>query len=160
MIKHFENLQSHTRGLLYISFTAFLWSSSGLFIKVLTLDAFQISFYRSAIAGLTILIITFLRNKKPKFETDIISNLCAISYSAILIFFVLATKMTTAANAIFLQFTAPIYLLFLEPIFLKTKFKSRDLVTILFCIAGMVLFFSAGWIWEVFTVIFWQYYQG
>ncbi|MCB0722693.1 MAG: EamA family transporter [Ignavibacteriae bacterium] len=141
MTKLFENLQSHTRGLIYISFTAFLWSSSGLFIKVLTLDAFQISFYRSAIAGLTILIITFLRNKKPKFETDIISSLCAISYSAILIFFVLATKMTTAANAIFLQFTAPIYLLFLEPIFLKTKFKSRDLITILFCIAGMVLFF-------------------
>lgn len=141
MIKLFEKLEPHTRGLLYISFTAFLWSSSGLFIKVLTLDAFQISFFRSGIAAITILIISFARNKKPKFEWDIISNLCAISYAAILIFFVLATKMTTAANAIFLQFTAPIYLLFLEPLFLKTKFKTRDFITILFCIAGMVLFF-------------------
>jgi drug/metabolite transporter, DME family len=141
MTRSLENLQPHTRGLLYISFTAFLWSSSGLFIKVLTLGAFQISFFRSAIAGLTILLISILMKKRPKFETDLISNLCAFSYASILIFFVLATKMTTAANAIFLQFTAPIYLLFLEPIFLKTKFRLRDFITILFCIAGMTLFF-------------------
>lgn len=141
MTKFLEKLQPHTRGLLYISFTAFLWSSSGLFIKVLTLSAFQISFFRSAIAGITILLISILTKRKPKFERDLISNLCAISYAAILIFFVLATKMTTAANAIFLQFTAPIYLLFLEPLFLKTKFKIRDLITIILCIAGMALFF-------------------
>ncbi len=141
MIKSLEKLQPHTRGLLYISFTAFLWSSSGLFIKVLTLGAFQISFFRSAIAGITILAISIIAKRKPKFERDLISNLCALSYAAILIFFVLATKMTTAANAIFLQFTAPIYLLFLEPIFLKTKFRIRDLITIIFCIAGMALFF-------------------
>ena len=49
--------------------------------------------------------------------------------------------MTTAANAIFLQFTAPIYLVVLEPLFLKTKFESRNIITILICIAGMVLFF-------------------
>jgi drug/metabolite transporter (DMT)-like permease len=49
--------------------------------------------------------------------------------------------MTTAANAIFLQFTAPIYLLVLEPLFLKTKFEPKNLAAILFCTAGMVLFF-------------------
>ena len=141
MIRFLEKLEPHTKGLIFISFTAFLWSSSGLFIKVLQLDAFQISFYRSGIAAITILIISYLRKTKPKFEKDLISNLCAISYAAILIFFVLATKMTTAANAIFLQFTAPIYLLFLEPIFLKTKFRTRDLVTIIFCVMGMGMFF-------------------
>jgi drug/metabolite transporter (DMT)-like permease len=141
MKKFLENLPPHKKGLLYISFTAFLWSSSGLFIKILTLNAYQISFYRSGIAALTIFAITYFRRKKPKFETDIISNLCAVSYAGILILFVLATKMTTAANAIFLQFTAPIYLLFLEPLFLKTKFKVRDLLTIVICITGMVLFF-------------------
>lgn len=86
-------------------------------------------------------MILLVRDKKIKFEKDIISNLCAVSYAGILIFFVVATKMTTAANAIFLQFTAPIYLLFLEPIFLKTGFKKRNLFIILICIFGMALFF-------------------
>ena len=136
-----QNIPPHRKGLIFISFTAFLWSSSGLFIKVLTIDAFQISFYRCLFAAITVLTILLVRDKKIKFQKDIISNLCAVSYAGILIFFVVATKMTTAANAIFLQFTAPIYLLFLEPIFLKTGFKKRNLITILICIFGMVLFF-------------------
>jgi len=49
--------------------------------------------------------------------------------------------MTTAANAIFLQFTAPIYLLILEPIFLKTKFERKNVIALVFCFAGMILFF-------------------
>jgi drug/metabolite transporter (DMT)-like permease len=72
---------------------------------------------------------------------DLISILCSFSFAGILMFFVIATKLTTAANAIFLQFTAPIYLLFLEPVFLKTKFNKSNLLTILICIFGMTLFF-------------------
>jgi len=52
-----------------------------------------------------------------------------------------AAKLTTIANAIFLQFTAPIYLLFLEPVFLRTKFEKKNLIALIFCLAGMVLFF-------------------
>lgn len=137
----FHKLPQHRKGLILISLTAFLWSSSGLFIKVLTLDAFQILFYRSSIAALTIFIATRIRKKELNFERDLISNLCAVSFAGILILFVISNKLTTAANAIFLQFTAPIYLLFLEPVFLKTKFNKRNLITILLCVAGMVLFF-------------------
>jgi drug/metabolite transporter (DMT)-like permease len=54
---------------------------------------------------------------------------------------VLATKETTAANAIFLQYTAPLYVLVLEPIFYKEKFRQRDLITVIFCVVGMSLFF-------------------
>lgn len=131
----------HRKGLIYISFTAFLWSSSGFFIKYLTINAFQISFFRSVIAGLTILILMLLRGQKPKLERDAKSILAACFFAGILIFFVIATKMTTAANAIFLQFTAPIYLLFLEPLFLKTKFEKKNLITLIICIFGMILFF-------------------
>jgi drug/metabolite transporter (DMT)-like permease len=49
--------------------------------------------------------------------------------------------LTTAANAIFLQYTAPIYVLVLEPLFYKEKFRRSDLVTVVACIAGMTLFF-------------------
>jgi drug/metabolite transporter, DME family len=137
----FQKLPLHRKGLILISLTAFLWSSSGLFIKVLSLDAFQILFYRSSIATLTIFFVSIIRNKKLVFEKDIISNLCAVSFAGILIFFVIATKLTTAANAIFLEFTAPIYLLFIEPVFLKTKFNKKNLITVVVCIIGMVLFF-------------------
>ncbi len=134
-------IPNHRRGLIYISFTAFLWSTSGFFIKYLTIGAFQISFFRSGIAAITILAISLLRNKKFRFEFDAVSNFASVFYAGILILFVIATKMTTAANAIFLQFTAPIYLVVLEPLFLKTKFESRNIITILICIAGMILFF-------------------
>ncbi|MCI0472141.1 MAG: DMT family transporter [Ignavibacteria bacterium] len=127
--------------MLYISFTAFLWSSSGLFIKILSVSAFHILFYRSVIASATILGILYFRERKLDFKPDVFSVLASASYSGILIFFVIANKMTTSANAIFLQFTAPLYLLFLEPLFLKTKFRPRDLITIIICIAGMALFF-------------------
>lgn len=137
-----EKIPLHRKGLVYISITALLWSSSGLFIKVLTeLNAFQISFYRSIIAAFTIFIILYIKEKKVTFETDKLTILASVFYSGILIFFVLANKLTTSANAIFLQFTAPIYLLFLEPLFLNTKFRRRDLVTIIICISGMFLFF-------------------
>jgi len=136
-----SKLPHHRKGLILISLTAFLWSSSGLFIKVLSLDAFQILFYRSAIAAITIFIVSVFRKKELKFEKDLISNLCAISFAGILILFVTANKLTTSANAIFLQFTAPIYLLFLEPVFLKTKFDKKSLITIFICVAGMILFF-------------------
>jgi drug/metabolite transporter, DME family len=131
----------HRKGLVLISLTAFLWSSSGLFIKILTLDAFQILFYRSSIAAITIFVVSMIRSKKLVFEKDLISNLCAISFALILILFVTSNKLTTAANAIFLQFTAPLYLLFLEPIFLKTKFNKKNLITVTICIVGMILFF-------------------
>ena len=53
----------------------------------------------------------------------------------------LATKLTTAANAIFLQYTAPVYVLLLEPLFYKEKFRGRDFITVAACVAGMSLFF-------------------
>ena len=53
----------------------------------------------------------------------------------------MANKMTTAANAIFLQYTAPIYVLVLEPLINKTKYQLTNVVTIVFCFGGMVLFF-------------------
>jgi len=137
-----EKIPLHRKGLVYIAFTAFLWSSSGLFIKILTLNAYQISFYRSLIAAVTLLIISYGKHRTVKFEFDKLTVLASLFYAGILIFFVIANKLTTSANAIFLQFTAPIYLLFLEPLLLKTKFRRKDLITIIICISGMVLFFT------------------
>src|SRR5882724_1031403 len=123
--------------LLLVLGAAILWSTGGLFIKATHLSAFELSFGRSLLAAITIAIFT----RKEGFGINPISAVTSILYAALLILFVLATKLTTAANAIFLQYTAPVYVLILEPIFYKEKFRKRDLLTVTVCLAGMSLFF-------------------
>ncbi|HMG75929.1 MAG TPA: DMT family transporter [Pyrinomonadaceae bacterium] len=123
--------------LLLVLGAAILWSTGGLFIKATTLSAFELSFGRSLLAAITIAIVT----RHEGFGLNRVSAIAAVLYAALLILFVLATKLTTAANAIFLQYTAPVYVLILEPIFYKEKFRRRDLVTVTVCVAGMSLFF-------------------
>lgn len=123
--------------LLLVLGAAILWSTGGLFIKATHLNPFEVSFGRSFLA--TIIIIIFTRSEG--FGLNRISAITSVLYAALLILFVVATKLTTAANAIFLQYTAPVYVLILEPIFYKEKFRARDFVTVAVCLAGMSLFF-------------------
>src|SRR5438874_5864710 len=116
---------------------AILLSTGGLFIKATHLSAFELSFGRSLLGAITIAIFT----RKEGFGINPISAVTSILYAALLILFVLATKLTTAANAIFLQYTAPVYVLILEPLFYKEKFRARDFITVAACMAGMSLFF-------------------
>lgn len=115
-----------------------LWSTGGMFIKLATnLDAYQVTFFRSLLAGITVLIIT----RRDGLRINAFGAMCSVIYATLLFLFVWATKHTTAANAIFLQYTAPIYILILAPFVIGEKFHIRDLVTVIFCLAGMSLFF-------------------
>jgi len=123
--------------LLLVFGAAVLWSTGGLFIKAIQLSAFELSFGRSLLAAITIAICT----RREGFGINKISAITSILYAGLIILFVLSTKLTTAANAIFLQYTAPVYLLILEPLIYKEKFRSRDGITVLVCLGGMALFF-------------------
>src|SRR6266705_6464365 len=123
--------------LLLVLGAAILWSTGGLFIKATALSAFELSFGRSLLAAITIAIVT----RREGFGLNRVSAITSILYAALLLLFVLATKLTTAANAIFLQYTAPVYVLVLEPLFYKEKFRARDFMTVAACVAGMSLFF-------------------
>jgi DME family drug/metabolite transporter len=123
--------------LLFVLAAALLWSTGGLFIKWTHLSAYELSFYRSLLAALTVAFIT----RREGFGINRMTVLTSALYAGLLFFFVLATKLTAAANAIFLQYTAPIYVLILEPLFYKEKFRRADLFTVVACIAGMSLFF-------------------
>lgn len=114
-----------------------LWSTGGLFIKLTSLDAYQVTFFRSLFAAITVLIIT----RKDGLRITAFGVGSTLIYSTLLFLFVWATKHTTAANAIFLQYTAPIYILILAPFVIGEKFHLRDLATVFFCIGGMSLFF-------------------
>lgn len=122
---------------LYVVFGVLLWSTGGLFIKITTLDPFQLTFFRSFLAGLTVLIFTYKRGLRLNF----VGALASVAYALLLFLFVWATKNTTSANAIFLQYTAPIYILILSPFIIGEKFHLRDLFTVILCIGGMSLFF-------------------
>lgn len=116
---------------------ALLWSTGGLFIKWTKLSGLELSFYRSFFAVITVAIFT----RKEGFGLNRLTAVASVLYAVLLVLFVLATKQTTAANAIFLQYTAPVYLLILEPLIYKEKFRGRDLITVLVCLGGMTLFF-------------------
>lgn len=132
---------SHRIGLLYVATAGLLWSTSGLFIKALPLSAWQIAGYRSLLAVLALVVFAKVRKEPLGLRLDANLIAAALAYTVVLVAFVVATKLTTAANAIFLQFTAPIYLLVLEPKVLGTPFRRRDLVAVIACVAGMSLFF-------------------
>jgi len=133
---HHEN-SSRSSPLLLVVAAAVLWSTGGLFIKWTSLSGLELSFGRSLLAAITVAIFT----RREGFGLNKITALASVLYAALLVLFVLATKETTAANAIFLQYTAPVYLLVFEPLFYKEKFRSRDLLVVIACIVGMSLFF-------------------
>lgn len=130
-------MAASSRPLLFILAAALLWSTGGLFIKWTTLSGLELSCWRSFFAIFTVAILT----RHEGFGLNRITAIASVLYAVLLILFVLATKTTTAANAIFLQYTAPVYLLIFEPIVYKEKFRSRDLITVLICLGGMGLFF-------------------
>jgi drug/metabolite transporter (DMT)-like permease len=88
-------------------------------------------------AAITVAVFTYRKGLK----LDRFTLLTAFLYAGTLTCFVYANKTTTAANAIFLQYTAPIYILILAPFILKEKFRASDLITVAVCLAGMSLFF-------------------
>lgn len=120
---------------------AVLWSTGGLFIKIISLDAMSLATWRSVVAAVTLFVIAGLRGKRTRFPRTRLAWLATLLYAATLLSFVFATKMTTAANAIFLQYTAPIYVLILEPFLMKTRFRPREIVYVAIALGGMALFF-------------------
>ena len=122
---------------LFILLAVLLWSLGGVFIKLTTLDAFSVNAGRSLFAAITVAVFTYRKGLK----LDRFTFLTSLLYAGTLSCFVYANKNTTAANAIFLQYTAPIYILILAPFILKEKFRASDLLTVIICLAGMSLFF-------------------
>lgn len=114
-----------------------LWSTGGLFIKLTTLDAFAVNLGRSLFAAIVVAAFTY----KKGLRLDRFTVFTSLLYAGTLSSFVYATKNTTAANAIFLQYTAPVYILVLSPLILGEKFRLGDLTTVILCIGGMSLFF-------------------
>jgi drug/metabolite transporter, DME family len=132
-----KKLHEHQIGLLAIFTAAIMWSTGGLLVKLVTFNAMQISFFRCSIAAVVFIILF----RKRLLLVNRFTFLTAVFYASVLIAYVIALKLTTAANAIFLQSTAPIYVLIFEPIILKTTYNRINIITIAVCTVGMFFFF-------------------
>jgi len=123
--------------ILFVLLAAILFSTGGLFIKLTSLSAFQLSCGRSLLAAAVVAVFT----RREGFGINRVTAVTSVLYAALLLLFVLATKLTTAANAIFLQYTAPVFILLLEPVMYKERLRRADVITVAVCVAGMSLFF-------------------
>jgi DME family drug/metabolite transporter len=116
---------------------AVLFSTGGVAIKMSTLSGFEVAGARSAVAAITLWIMlpTWRRFWRPR------ALLVGSCYASTFVFFVLATKYTMSANAIFLQSTSPIYVLLLAPRLLGEKNRRIDYVVAMLLMIGLGLFF-------------------
>ncbi len=130
-------MNDRLKGVLATVVAALLWSTGGLFIKLLPQDAWTILFYRSAYAAVVFGLV--YRTEVFRFNRQMWIN--TLFYAALLTTFVTSTKLTTAANAIFLQYTGTAYVLLLEPRLFKMPLLKINLWTTVVCFLGMGLFF-------------------
>ncbi len=116
---------------------AVLFSTGGVAIKAATLTAWQVVCFRSLVAAVVFLVLLPDARRAWRWRTAMVS----VAYAATLILFVLATRLTTAANAIFLQSAAPLYLLLLSPWLLREPIRRTDVLFMLVVAGGLTLFF-------------------
>jgi drug/metabolite transporter (DMT)-like permease len=116
---------------------AFLWSTAGAAIKLSQLDGWQIASGRSLVAAAVLALLLPASRRAPSKR----GWLVATAYAVTVVSFVLANKLTTAANAIFLQDTAPLYVLALSPILLHERPTRGELAAVPVFILGLALFF-------------------
>lgn len=130
-------MNDQTKGNLYILLTALLWSTGGILIKFIPGSAIAINGARSLVA----LVFFILYKRRIKIKTNryiIAAALCLVLTNLL---YVTANKMTTAANAIVLQYTAPIFVLIWNGIYHKERPDKRQAAVVLMAFLGMVLFF-------------------
>ena len=129
---------SHRRAIALLLLTALLWSTSGLFVKLLHWHPLSIFSARGIVASVVFLI--WLRRVPLRITPFLAAG--AAGYMGAQFLFIFSTRLTTAANAIFLQYTAPIYVLILGVWFLHERPQRIDWITMIVIFAGMLLFFG------------------
>jgi drug/metabolite transporter (DMT)-like permease len=130
-------VDKRTQAVFLLMATAVLWSLGGLLIKWVSLSPSAVAGYRSAIA-LPVLLIYFKRRALNFSTAQLIGG---VSYAATVILFVHATKLTTAGNAIMLQYTAPVYVALFSGWLLNEKIRWFDWAAIAVVLCGMSMFF-------------------
>jgi len=135
------------KGPLFITLASVCWSFGGLFIKFIPWGAMSIVGIRAFLAA--IVFIIYRRSFKIEFTAGNIMT--AVCLSSTTVMYVFANKLTTAAAAILLQFTAPIFIILIYLVFYRKKPTISAVTAVLLTLLGMMLFFAenldAGAFW-------------
>lgn len=129
---------AHSRSVTLLVIAALFWSLGGLLIKAIDWPPLAVAGGRGLIAGLFLL----LTNRGLRFHFSRDQVLGAVAYAACTVTFCTATKLTTAANAILLQYTAPVWVALFGAWFLGERAVRADWITIFAVLGGMGLFFA------------------
>lgn len=134
-----QSNSARKKAMLLMALCACLWSISGIFIKWISWSPFLIAGGRSLISAAVLgLFMTVSRIGIQVCR----SSLCAgISLGVSFLCFVSANKLTTAANAIVLQYTSPIFIFIISALFLRQQIKKREAAVVCTAAAGILLFF-------------------
>lgn len=118
---------------------ATLWSIAGIFMKLLPWNGFAVAGLRSLIAGLTIAAYILIKGMRIIINrrTLVTGVFTACVYTC----FAVANKLTTAANAIVLQFTSPVFIVIFSALILKKRIRRSDALVVSFTLLGIALFF-------------------
>ncbi|MGX8711805.1 DMT family transporter [Clostridium sp. KNHs216] len=130
---------SQRRSVGLMAVCAGLWSIAGIFIKLVPWNAMVIAGFRSLIAAVVVLV--FMRMTGRRVKLNLSSFQSGVCIAATFFAFVSANKMTTAANAIVLQFTSPVFILIISALVFHQHFHRMDLITVVVTLFGISLFF-------------------
>ena len=126
-------------GIFQMIICAMLWSIAGIFLKLLPWNGLAAASLRSLFAGITISIYMIIRHYRFSINRETLRS--GILTGCVYLCFSVANKLTTAANAIVLQFTAPVFIVIFSSVFYKKKIRKTDLAVVLVVLAGIALFF-------------------
>lgn len=118
---------------------ATLWSIAGIFIKLIPWNGFAVAGMRSLIAGATIAV--YMAVARHRFMLSKKTFLAGLLSACVYTCFVCANKLTTAANAIVLQFTSPVFIVIFTALVRKTRIRRADAAVVILTLLGIALFF-------------------
>lgn len=128
------------KGIYLLVLTSILWSFSGVCTKFISWNGFAVAGTRGLIAALLLLIV----NRRPRLPRSGFQVAAIFSYVGLVVLLILSTKLTTAANAILLQYTAPIYSAILGYFVLKEPVTRHDITVIVLVLIGLAVFLYDG----------------
>jgi len=126
-----------TRGRLLVLAAALIFSAGGAGIKACALTPWQIASFRSGIAALVVWLLASEARRNWSWRVVV----AGLPYAATVLLFVLANRLTTSASTIFLQSTAPLYILLVAPWLLRERNRGIDLAVMALIVGGLALFF-------------------
>ena len=131
---------------------AILWSTSGLFIKLVDWHPMVIAGGRSALAAAFLIAVRLFAPGRKQRQSNVKTSpmdffalsACGLCYAATMIAFVIANKLTASANVILLQYTAPVWAALLGWLFLRERLRWEHWCALVLVSMGMLLVFSSG----------------